>query len=281
MTIYVGTLPKETKVLIDSDKTSYKLERLTAQTCTVTKNDCIPYYLKAIKNDTELDGIRKAHVRDGVAMVKWLYWLEGQRGVAGPYRDYTRGQVEEFRSGGEHFRGLSFGTIAGYATNSAVGHYKAQPESTPTIQWTGILLVDSGGQYLDGTTDITRTITLGEPNEEQKHAFTNVLRGLIRLSRAKFPKGTKGSQLDMLAREILWQHGWNCRHGIGHGVGYFLNVHEGPQRFNESNTVVFEPGMVNSNEPGVYFEGKFGIRIENEVITVAGGMTDFGEFYRS
>ena len=180
---------------------------------------------------------------------------------------------------GKHFQGLSFNTISGYQANAAIGHYSPNPETTPTLKPEGILLIDSGAQYLDGTTDITRTLALGSPTSEEKQAFTLVLQCHIRLAGAKFPKGTKGHQLDMIAREPLWRQGWNCRHGIGHGVGYFLNVHEGPQRFREDNTVTFELGMVTSNEPGVYFEGKFGCRIENVMITTAKEITEFGEFF--
>lgn len=273
-------LPLKTKVLIDPDKTSYTFERILTGACAVKTGLCIPCRLKAIKNETELKGIRRAHARDGAAIVKWMYWLEGQRGVNDHTEITFAHKLEEFRAAGENYRGSSFATIAGYGANSAVGHYQAQPETTPTIQWEGMLLVDSGGQYLDGTTDITRTMTLGKPSGEQKRAFTTALKALIRLSAARFPKGTTGSQLDMLARQVFWQEGWNCRHGIGHGVGHFLDVHEGPQRINESNTIEFEPGCVNSNEPGVYFEGRFGVRIENIIVTTKDERTEFGEFFK-
>jgi Xaa-Pro aminopeptidase len=174
---------------------------------------------------------------------------------------------------------LSFGTISGYQANSAVGHYSPQPETTPNVKPEGILLMDSGGQYLDGTTDVTRTITLGSPTCEEKHALTSVLKGLIKLTRAKFPKGTKGDALDALAREPLWQQGCDCRHGIGHGIGSFLNVHEGPQRLAPGNNVSLEKGMVTTIEPGVYLEDKFGVRLENVLITIPKETTEFGEFY--
>jgi Xaa-Pro aminopeptidase len=204
---YLEDLSPETVVLIDPDKTSYKLEQILARTCRTIRGTSVPSRLKAIKNETERDGIRQAHVRDGVAVVKWMYWLYQQT-----FQDHhteigLAEKLEEFRGAGEHFQGPSFSTTVGYRANSAVGHYRAHADTTPTIQHDGILLADSGGQYLDGTTDITRTLTLGNPTLEQKRAFTSVLRGLIRLSRAKFPKGTQGKQLDVLAREPLWQQG--------------------------------------------------------------------------
>jgi Xaa-Pro aminopeptidase len=275
---YLENLSPETVVLIDPDKTSYKLEQILARTCRTIRGTSVPSRLKAIKNETERNGIRQAHIRDGVAVVKWMYWLNQQM-FKNHHTEITLAEkLDEFRCAGDHFQGPSFGTIVGYQANSAVGHYRAHADTTPTIQREGILLVDSGGQYLDGTTDITRSLTLGNPTLEQKRAFTFVLRGLIRLSQAKFPKGTQGKELDALAREPLWQQGWNCRHGIGHGVGYFLNVHEGPQRFSATNTIAFETGMVASNEPGVYFEGRFGIRLENVLLTISKGVTEFGGF---
>lgn len=276
---YWQQLPDGTMVLIDPGKTCYKLERIISQSCQIKKGISIPGAMKAVKNKTELDGIKQAHIRDGVAVVKWMFWLD-QQSVDIVHTEVTVAEkLAEFRSLGENFQGLSFGTIAGYQANSAVGHYSPQPDTTPIIKPEGILLIDSGGQYLDGTTDITRTLTLGYPTPKEKHALTLVLKALIKLSKAKFPKGTKGSELDAFAREPLWQQGWNCRHGIGHGVGTFLNVHEGPQRFAPGNSVPFEPGMVTTNEPGVYFQGKFGFRLENVLITIPVETTEFGEFY--
>lgn len=275
---FITQLPSQTAVLLDPTKTSYRLEQLLSQTCQTIHASNIPARLKAQKNQTEQNGLCAAHVRDGVAVVKWLSWLAEQT-FEEPYTEITLGdKLTQFRSAGENFRGSSFGNIVAYQANSAVGHYSANPETTPRIRRDGILLVDSGGQYLDGTTDITRTLTLGNPTPEQKRVFTTVLRSLIRLSETKFPHGTQGRQLDAIAREPLWQSGWNCRHDIGHGIGYFLNVHEGPQRFSETNTVVIEPGMLTSNEPGVYFEGNFGVRLENLVLARSDKVTHFGEF---
>jgi Xaa-Pro aminopeptidase len=276
---YLRQIPRETIVLIDPEKTSYKLEKIISQTCQVKGGKSIPFILKAVKNEIELDGFRKAHIRDGAAMIKWMYWLEHQSLQTAQTEITLAEKLTEFRRQGQYFQGLSFGTIAGYRANAAIGHYSPQIETTPAIKPEGLLLIDSGAQYLDGTTDITRTLTLGSPTAEEKRAFTLVLKSHIRLARAKFPRGTKGDQLDVLGREILWQQGWNCRHGIGHGVGHFLNVHEGPLRFSQDNLIMIEPGMVTSNEPGVYFENRFGIRIENMVIIIPVDTTEFGEFY--
>ncbi|MEZ4709884.1 MAG: aminopeptidase P family protein [Caldilineaceae bacterium] len=266
-------------VLIDPAKTSHQLHQRLAQHCQTKWGTSIPHLLKATKNATELAGLRQACLRDGAALVRWLIWLEDAIGNA-PHTEITvAAKLAEFRSLGEHYRGLSFGTICGYRANSAVGHYSAQPETTPAIYPAGILLIDSGAQYMDGTTDVTRALTLGAPTVDEKRVFTTVLKSHIRLATAIFPAGARGDQLDALAREPLWRAGWNCRHGIGHGVGHFLNVHEGPQRFATNNRVAFAPGMVTSNEPGVYFEGRFGVRLENLLVTIPHSTTEFGEFY--
>lgn len=276
---YLQQLAAGTVILIDPDKTACTLRASIPEHCRVRDGVSIPSIMKAIKNNVELDGIRKSQIRDGVALVKWMCWLDGQIGKV-PHTEITVAEkLTEFRSQGEYFQGLSFGTICGYKANSAVGHYSSKPETTPTLQPEGILLIDSGGQYLDGTTDVTRTLTLGNPTPEEKQAFTLVLKCHIKLAALIFPKGTGGDRLDAIARELLWSQGWNCRHGIGHGVGYFLNVHEGPQRFREDNSVALELNMLTSNEPGVYFEGKFGVRLENLLVTVPRDVTEFGEFY--
>lgn len=277
---FLRRLPPETTLLFDPEKTSYTLAQIIAQTCQSKAAASIPAALKAVKNATELAGIRKAHVRDGVALVKWLYWLDQQPASAVHTEITLAERLAELRSLGENYQGLSFGSIVGFRANSAVGHYRPRPETTPQIEPEGILLVDSGAQYLDGTTDLTRTISLGSPSVAEKRACTWVLKSHIALAQTKFPAGTRGSQLDALARAPLWGQGWDCRHGIGHGIGHFLNVHEGPPRFRQDNQVPILPGMVLSNEPGVYFEGRFGIRIENVLITVPAETTEFGEFYR-
>ncbi len=273
-------LPQQSRVLVDPAKTSYRLQEAIAPYCQILKQASIPATLKAIKNATEAAGLRRAHIRDGVALVRWLIWLE--EAVPSQYHtEITLGEkLADFRGKGDHYWGESFGTITGYGANSAVGHYSPQPETTPTVRPTGLLLSDSGGHYLDGTTDVTRVVALGPPSAEERQVYTLVLKCHIRLATVRFPQGTTGSQLDALAREFLWREGWNCRHGIGHGVGFFLNVHEGPQRFSTDNRVALEPGMLTSNEPGVYFAGKFGVRLENLLLCVADTTTDFGDFYR-
>lgn len=280
ITPFWNSLAPGSRVLIDPAKTSYHFLATKPEGCHLHRAQSIAARLKAVKNGAEVEGFRRAHLRDGVALVRWLIWLE-EAVKSESHTEITLGEkLTELRSRGEHFQGESFGTITGYGPNSAVGHYSPRPETTPIVRPAGLLLSDSGGQYKDGTTDITRTIALGPPSAEARQVYTTVLKCHIRLATARFPQGTTGSQLDALAREFLWREGWNCRHGIGHGVGHFLNVHEGPQRFNTDNRVALVPGMVTSNEPGVYFAGKFGVRLENLLLCVADSTTDFGDFYR-
>ena len=276
---YLHDLPAGAVVLIDPDKTSYGLAQAVPATCTISEKTSLPRVMKAIKNATELDGIHQAHVRDGIAMVRWLQWLENEV-ATGVHTEVTvAAKLEQIRSQARHYQGLSFGIIAGYAANGAIGHYKPEAATAATLEPRSVLVIDSGSQYLDGTTDVTRTASLGTPTPDERRAFTRVLQSLIRLSTAQFPQGTTGAQLDALARGPLWQEGWECRHGIGHGVGHFLNVHEGPPRFSKTGTAPIEPGMVLTIEPGVYFEGRFGIRIENMVIVAARETSEFGDFY--
>lgn len=278
--VFLQRLPQGTSVLIDPEKTSLTIKNTLSQHCTVKEEQNIAFTLKAQKNETELQGIRHAHVRDGAAMVKWLYWLDEHLGKE-EYTEYTVvDSLRDLRSQQQHFQGLSFHPIAGYQANAAFCHYRPEPETALNIQPEGILLVDSGGQYLDGTTDITRTIALSAPTAQQKQDFTLVLKGNIALSRAKFPKGTTGAQLDILARQALWNHGRNYGHGTGHGIGHFLNVHEGPQRIHVNNYVPLELGMVCSNEPGLYRTDQYGIRIENIIVVVPAEKTEFDTFYQ-
>lgn len=229
--------------------------------------------MKARKNETELSGIRAAHVRDGVAMVRFLAWLER----VGPSGEVTEMEVaahlESLRAEGEHFQGLSFPTIAGFGPNGAIIHYHPTAATNRRIKSGGMLLLDSGAQYLDGTTDITRTLAIGQrPSAAQKRNFTRVLSGHIALATARFPEGATGARLDTLARQFLWQDQRDYAHGTGHGVGAFLNVHEGPQSISHRpQTVPLEPGNIQSNEPGYYEPGRYGIRIENLVEAVPVG----------
>ncbi len=231
--------------------------KVTADPCTATK---------ARKHPVELQGVRDAHIRDGAALARFLAWLakEGPKGTLNEIS--AADKLEKFRAENNSFRGPSFATIAGAAGNGAIVHYRATPKSAATIKADMVMLLDSGGQYLDGTTDVTRTFAIGKATPEQKHRFTLVLKGHIALAMARFVKGTTGSQLDALARHALWQEGLDYDHGTGHGVGTFLGVHEGPHRISKvGNTVALEPGMVVSNEPGYYKTGEYGIRIENLV----------------
>ena len=226
---------------------------------------------KARKNATEVKGIKAALRRDGVAMVRFLAWLDRAVGNEELTEFTIMGKLEAFRAEGENFRGTSFTTIAGYNQNGAIIHYEATEDTAAALQPEGMLLVDSGGQYTDGTTDITRTVWLGgEPTDEQKDRYTRVLRGHINLARCRFPAGTVGKQLDTFARAPLWETGLNYNHGTGHGVGHFLNVHEGPQSLSPVRCTgwALEPGNLMSNEPGFYQEGGYGIRIENLVLVV-------------
>jgi Xaa-Pro aminopeptidase len=223
---------------------------------------------KACKNEVEREGMRRAHLRDGVAEVRFLAWLDAQT-AAGRRQDEAElaDRLYEFRRAQEHFQDVSFATISAAGPNAAMAHYNHRNGVPAPLPANGVYLVDSGGQYLDGTTDITRTIAVGDPGPEVRRLFTLVLKGHIALDRARFPRGTTGTQLDVLARQYLWQQGFDYDHGTGHGVGCFLSVHEGPQRIAKvANDTALQPGMVLSNEPGYYRSGAFGIRCENLVM---------------
>jgi len=222
---------------------------------------------KACKNPTELDGTRAAHRRDGAAVTRFLAWL-AHEAPKGKLREIAASdRLEAFRRTGEHFRDLSFPTISGAGSNGAIVHYRATPESEKRLEPGTLFLLDSGAQYLDGTTDITRTVAIGTPSAEMRDRFTRVLKGHITLATARFPKGTTGAQLDPFARRALWQKGLDYDHGTGHGVGSYLGVHEGPQRISKApNAQPLLPGMIVSNEPGYYKTGAYGIRIENLVV---------------
>ncbi|MEM6378004.1 MAG: aminopeptidase P family protein [Bacteroidota bacterium] len=229
--------------------------------------------MKAVKNSTEIDNLRKAMIKDGVALVKFYRWLEEvlPSGVISEY-DCAQ-QLALFRSQQEHYYGESFAAIIGYAGNGAIVHYRPDENTSAILERESILLIDSGGQYQDGTTDITRTICLGDPTQAQKDAYTLVLKGHIALDSIQFPAGTNGGQLDVLARMHLWKDGKDYGHGTGHGVGFFLNVHEGPQGISSQSysaraRTAFKPGMILSNEPGFYKTDGFGIRIENLILCV-------------
>lgn len=271
----------EGKILIDPNKISAYLYECIKDKNNIVEFGNITTKFKAIKNGVELDNLRKCQVRDGVAMVKFMKWLKDNIGKIEISEISASDKLEELRSLDKLFKGISFETIAGHKEHGAMMHYSATKESDYTLEPRGFLLIDSGGQYLDGTTDITRTFVLGELTEEERKDYTLVLKGHIGLMRAKFLKGATGSALDIKAREPLWNEGIDYKCGTGHGVGFFLNVHEGPQGIRPNgNTVPLEPGMILTNEPGVYKEGKFGIRTENVMVVVKDESNECGEFYK-
>lgn len=268
-------------ILIDPKKTNYAIYSAINPACKVVRGESPVTLLKAIRNEQEIAGIHHAMQRDGVALVKFLKWLEASV-LSGKETELSVDRkLHEFRAAQPLYMGESFDTIAGYKEHGAIVHYSATKESDVTLQSKGFLLLDSGAQYLDGTTDITRTIALGELTEEEKTDYTLILKGHIALAMAKFPAGTRGAQLDVLARMPIWSHGMNFLHGTGHGVGHFLSVHEGPQsiRMNE-NPIVLQPGMVTSNEPGVYKAGSHGIRTENLTLVCKDKEGMFGEYFK-
>ncbi|MDR2622809.1 MAG: aminopeptidase P family protein [Dysgonamonadaceae bacterium] len=279
---YIRKIPAGTRLLITPSKINYGLYAAIPENC--IKNE-VPIHpvdaLKCIKNETEIEGIRNAMQKDGVAMVKFLMDLEKTLASGEKTSEVKIAEkLRHYRSEQAFYAGESFATIAGYGLHGAIVHYEADEESDAEILPEGILLIDSGTQYFDGTTDITRTIALGPVSDEMKKDYTLVLKGHIALATACFPKGTVGMQLDVLARQFLWQNGTNYLHGTGHGVGHFLNVHEGPQSIRMNyNPTILEPGMVTSNEPGLYRNGKYGIRIENLILVRPCQSTESGGFY--
>ena len=283
---YTDLLPylrqlKASTLLLTPGKTNQAVSEAVPESCRIVEGASPVALLKAVRNEQEIAGLRKAMQRDGVALVKFLKWLE----EAVPGGQETEISVDrklhELRAAQPLYKGESFDTIAGYGAHAAIVHYEATPETDVPLQPRGFLLLDSGAQYLDGTTDITRTIALGSLTEEEKTDYTLILKGHIDLAMAVFPEGTRGAQLDVLARMPIWQHRMNFLHGTGHGVGHFLNVHEGPQsiRMNE-NPVALRAGMLTSNEPGVYKAGSHGIRTENLVLTVPAGEGMFGRYLK-
>ncbi len=232
---------------------------------------------RATKNHAELEGARAAHLRDGVPMAQFLHWLEISAPQSGLDEIAAARKLELLRTQTGELRDLSFDTISGAGPHAAIPHYRVSETSNLDIENDRIYLVDSGAQYVDGTTDITRTVIVGTPTAEMKDRFTRVLKGMINLSRARFPAGTTGGQLDPIARAALWEAGLDFDHGTGHGVGSYLSVHEGPQRFSKADTTVLQPGMILSNEPGYYKAGEYGIRIENLLVVREAEPIDGGE----
>lgn len=268
-------------IMLNPLKTNFAIYSAICPDCEIIEGASPLALLKAIRNEQEVAGIRAALQRDGVALVKFLIWLEKAVPAGQETEISIDKRLHEFRAAQPLYMGESFDTIAGYKEHGAIVHYEATPETDATLQPKSFLLLDSGAQYLDGTTDITRTIALGELTEEEKTDYTLILKSHIDLAMAVFPEGTRGAQLDVLARMPIWKHHMNFLHGTGHGVGHFLSVHEGPQsiRMNE-NPVILQPGMVTSNEPGVYKAGSHGIRTENLVLTVPAGEGMFGNYLK-
>ena len=281
LTKYLQQLQNTLKVLIDADRTNQAIRRNIPKQCSIVEGLSIPCRLKALKTEGEIGNIRQAMRKDGVVLVEFLHWIENNLGKV-PVTEYTVAEkLTEFRSKQPNFKGISFFPIVGYKEHGAIVHFHVAEANAFPVEKDGFLLFDSGGQYSDGTTDTTRTIALAELNDRQRTDFTLVLKGMISLSRAKFPTNTRGYHLDILARKDLWQNGLNYGHGTGHGVGYFLNVHEGPMSIRqEFNDRVIEPGMVMSNEPALYRLGEYGLRTENMMVCVKDESTEYGDFLR-
>lgn len=277
---FLQSIPKSEKILVDSSICNMLLyQSINGE---IVEGQSIPKYLKAIKNEVEINHFRKVMHKDGGAIANTFYWLD-QNMDGSTISEYDLAQkLASFRSKQDLYFGESFGAIIGYESNGAIIHYDPPATGSAIIKRKGILLVDNGGQFFDGTTDITRTLAMSEPTEEQKLHYTLILKGMIALSKIKFPVGTTGVQLDTLARQFLWEHGLNYGHGTGHGVGFFLNVHEPPQGFanlnSERGRTIIEPGMVSSNEPGFYKVGAYGMRIENLILCIKSDVEGFLEF---
>lgn len=277
-------IDNKTRVLVEKSALNNTIFSFIPDSCEVIDAPDIIASAKTIKNKTEIENYKKAQLRDGIAMCEFLQWLEDNYKKETISELSAAAKLESFRSSKNNFMGLSFGSISAYGENAALPHYSASKESDAIISDENLYLIDSGGQYLDGTTDITRTICLGNPSAKQKEDYTLVLKGHIKLASAIFPKGTKGYQLDTLTREALWENGKNYGHGAGHGIGFFLNVHEGPQGFSpEANgpaKTPLMPGMLTTNEPGFYLEGEYGIRIENILLCATNNASSFDDFLK-
>jgi Xaa-Pro aminopeptidase len=275
------TIGDDSTLYLSPDRIGATLKNTIPRGCRLMEGEDITTTLKACKNETEIEGIRNAMVKDGIALTKFLYWFENHPDIQGLSEWDVASKILACRAEQPDFRGESFSTGASFRDHSAVVHYHPTPKSALSIEGRGLLLSDSGGQYLDGTTDITRVFCVGEPTQGEKRDFTLVLKGHIALATVRFPKGTTGTQLDVLARKPLWDQGLNYGHGTGHGVGCYLNVHEGPQRISPlPNKIALAPGMVLSNEPGLYRDGEYGIRIENLILVIDDGQGHCGPFLR-
>ena len=268
----------EYNILLDPNETNYTLSRLVDVQEVIRHKSPIPA-MKAIKNEAEIRGYRSAMLKDGIALVKFLRWLKPAVEAGGQTEISIDKKLTSLRAEQPLFRDISFDTIAGYGAHGAIVHYEATPETDIPLEPHGLLLLDSGAQYQDGTTDITRTIALGPVSDYEKHIYTLVLKGHIQLEICKFPSGASGTQMDILAREAMWREGLNYLHGTGHGVGSYLSVHEGPHQFRlEWMPAPFLENMTVTDEPGIYLAGQFGVRIENTLLISHYKDTEFGKF---
>lgn len=278
---FLKDIEENSIIFLDKSMTNRYIYSSIPSRCKIISATNISTILKGKKNPTEVKNQKNAYIKDGVALSKFLYWLEKNIGEIKISEISAADKLLEFRQEQDKFIEPSFSTISAYGPNAAMAHYSASQESNAILEQKGFYLVDSGGQYLDGTTDITRTIALGDLTKEEKTDFTLTLKSHIALSDAVFLKGTNGYQLDMLCRAPMWKHGLDFKHGTGHGVGYLLGVHEGPHRIaNSPNDISLEKGMIVSNEPGVYKVGKHGIRIENILVVDQAMETESGEFLK-
>lgn len=284
LTVVLGALPEKSTLLLSPATTSAAIFSAIPRTIVITREISIPARLKAVKNETEMNNLREVMIRDGIALTRFFYWLEKNVGSGEVTELSASAKLESFRKEQEGFRGPSFETIAAYAGHAALPHYVPGTGTDAKLNPTGIFLLDSGGQYPGGTTDVTRTIALSDPDDEMKRDFTLALRGTIDLAMIRFPYGTRGYQIEVLARKALWESGMNYGHGTGHGVGSYLNVHEGPQTIGSAASgdlkTVLEPGMLTSDEPAVYREGYYGFRTENLILCVNDGETEYGQYLR-
>lgn len=280
---YVSDIHKQ-KVLLCKARISCFLRRKLADDVIIVDRPNPTSLMKAVKNQTEMENLRKAHLKDGIAVTRFMYWLKMNVGKQDMTEVSAAEYIEQLRRENEHFIEPSFSTICAYGANGAIVHYSAAPENCARIKPEGLLMVDSGGHYLEGSTDITRTFALGPLTEEMKKHFTLVLRAMLNLKDTRFLYGCWGVNLDIRAREVFWEQGLDYKHGTGHGVGYLLNVHEGPNGFrwklipDYQQNAVLEEGMVTTDEPGIYIEGSHGVRIENELLCRKGEANEYGQF---
>ncbi len=273
---------QHTNVLLDPDLTNYYHYNLLFK-CKITEGKNPTELMKAVKNETQMQHLKECHINDGIAMTKFMYWLKTNVGKIPMTERTISDRLEEERKKHLDYTGLSFETICAYKDHAAMMHYQSTEESDVSVTNEGMLLIDSGGQYYGGTTDVTRTFILGPISDEERKYFTLVLKSMLTLADAKFLSGCRGSNLDILAREPLWEEGVDYRCGTGHGVGYFLGVHEGPNAFRwrsnpENLDAVLQPGMVITDEPGVYVPGRYGIRTENMLLCKKWQQNEYGAF---